>query len=68
MKRASRFVCSRRDSRALPPVIGWVAARGSCCRRVGAVCDHVSLQIPHTLAIAYLYREDFAKAGIQFLR
>jgi protoheme IX farnesyltransferase len=24
-------------------------------------------QIPHTLAIAYLYREDFAKAGIQFL-
>jgi len=24
-------------------------------------------QIPHTLAIARLYRDDFAKAGIQFL-
>jgi len=24
-------------------------------------------QVPHTLAIARLYREDFAKAGIQFL-
>ena len=24
-------------------------------------------QVPHTLAIAHLYREDFAKAGIKFL-
>ncbi len=53
---------------ALPPVVGWSAARGDF--GIGAWVLFAILflwQIPHTLAIARLYRDDFAKAGIQFL-
>ena len=53
---------------ALPPVIGWTAARGEF--GIGAWILFAILflwQIPHTLAIACLYREDFARAGIRFL-
>ena len=53
---------------ALPPVIGWVATRGSL--DVGAWVLFAIMflwQVPHTLAIARLYREDYAKAGIMFL-
>jgi protoheme IX farnesyltransferase len=53
---------------ALPPVIGWVAARGDLSVDAWILFAIMFLwQIPHTLAIAYLYREDFARAGIQFL-
>lgn len=53
---------------ALPPVIGWVAARGELSVDAWVLFAIMFLwQIPHTLAIACLYREDFAKAGIQFL-
>lgn len=53
---------------ALPPVIGWVAARGELSVDAWVLFAVMFLwQIPHTLAIACLYREDFAKAGIQFL-
>ena len=53
---------------ALPPVIGWVAARGELSVDAWVLFAIMFLwQIPHTLAIAYLYREDFGKAGIQFL-
>jgi len=53
---------------ALPPVIGWSAARGGL--DVGAWLLFAILflwQIPHTLAIASLYRDDFSRAGIRFL-
>ncbi len=53
---------------ALPPVIGWTAARGEL--GVGAWVLFAILflwQIPHTLAIASLYRDDFSRAGIRFL-
>ena len=53
---------------ALPPVTGWAAARGEL--GVGAVVMFAILfcwQIPHTLAIARLYREDYARAGIRVL-
>jgi protoheme IX farnesyltransferase len=53
---------------ALPPVIGWVATRDSL--DVGAWVLFAIMflwQVPHTLAIARLYREDYAKAGIMFL-
>ena len=53
---------------ALPPVIGWTAARGEF--GIGAWILFAILflwQIPHTLAIGCLYREDFARAGIRFL-
>ncbi|HEX2929478.1 MAG TPA: heme o synthase [Candidatus Binatia bacterium] len=53
---------------ALPPVIGWVAASGQLSIDAWVLFAIMFLwQIPHTLAIAYLYKEDFAKAGIQFL-
>lgn len=53
---------------ALPPVIGWVAARGELSLDAWVLFAIMFLwQIPHTLAIACLYRDDFARAGIQFL-
>jgi len=53
---------------ALPPVIGWVAARGSFDIDAWVLFAIMFLwQVPHTLAIAQLYREDFGKAGIKFL-
>jgi protoheme IX farnesyltransferase len=53
---------------ALPPVAGWVAARGEL--GVGAAVLFAILflwQLPHTLAIARLYRDDYARAGIRVL-
>lgn len=53
---------------ALPPVIGWVAARNSLDISAWVLFAIMFLwQVPHTLAIARLYCEDYAKAGIQFL-
>jgi protoheme IX farnesyltransferase len=53
---------------ALPPVIGWVAARGTFDTDAWVLFAIMFLwQVPHTLAIARLYRDDFAKAGIKFL-
>lgn len=53
---------------ALPPVIGWAAARGSLDVNAWVLFAIMFLwQVPHTLAIARLYREDYARAGIQFL-
>jgi protoheme IX farnesyltransferase len=53
---------------ALPPVIGWVAARGSLDVTAWVLFAIMFLwQVPHTLAIARLYCEDYAKAGIKFL-
>ncbi len=53
---------------ALPPVIGWVAARNGL--DPGALVLFAILffwQIPHFLAIAWMYREDYARAGILML-
>ncbi|HXG53320.1 MAG TPA: heme o synthase [candidate division Zixibacteria bacterium] len=53
---------------ALPPVIGWVAARGRFDIDAWVLFAIMFLwQVPHTLAIARLYRDDYARAGIQFL-
>jgi len=53
---------------ALPPVIGWAAARGSLDVIAWVLFAIMFLwQVPHTLAIARLYCADYAKAGIQFL-
>jgi protoheme IX farnesyltransferase len=53
---------------ALPPVTGWVAARGELGIGAGVLFAILFLwQLPHTLAIARLYREDYAQAGIQVL-
>jgi heme o synthase len=53
---------------ALPPLIGWAAARGSLS--LGAWVLFAILffwQFPHFMAIAWIYREDYARAGIQML-
>ena len=53
---------------ALPPVAGWAAARGSIDLPACILFAILYLwQLPHTLAIAQLYREDFQRAGIHLL-
>jgi protoheme IX farnesyltransferase len=49
---------------ALPPLIGWVAARGHYDLQ-GCLLFAVLWfwQMPHFLAIAWMYREDYANAG-----
>ncbi len=49
---------------ALPPVIGYVAARGSVTMETLALFLIVFVwQLPHFLAIAWIYRDDYARAG-----
>jgi protoheme IX farnesyltransferase len=53
---------------ALPPVIGWAAARGTV--EPGAFVLFAILflwQIPHFLAIAWIYREDYERGGLPML-
>ena len=53
---------------ALPPVVGWVAARGTLTGEAWVLFAILFLwQIPHSLAIAYIYREDYANAGFRLL-
>ena len=53
---------------ALPPVVGWVAARESLTGGAWVLFAILFLwQLPHSLAIAYIYREDYAKAGFRLL-
>ena len=53
---------------ALPPVVGWVAARGSLTGEAWVLFTILFLwQLPHSLAIAYIYREDYARAGFRLL-
>src|SRR3954469_11654601 len=53
---------------ALPAVIGWAASRGSVDVSGGLVFAIVFCwQLPHFMAIAWLYREDYGKAGFPML-
>jgi protoheme IX farnesyltransferase len=53
---------------ALPPLIGWAAVQGEIRIEAWVLFAVLFLwQTPHTLAIARLYRDDFARAGIRFL-
>lgn len=53
---------------ALPPMIGWVAADGALTREAWALFAIVFVwQIPHFMAIAWLYRDDFERAGFPLL-
>jgi protoheme IX farnesyltransferase len=53
---------------ALPPLIGWTAASGSASLGGWTLFAIVFLwQIPHFMAIAWLYREDYGKAGFPML-
>ena len=53
---------------AIPPMIGWAAARGTI--DAGAWSLFVILllwQLPHFFAIAWMYREDYARAGFRMI-
>lgn len=53
---------------ALPPLIGWTAARGDI--GPGGFLLFAILwfwQMPHFLAISWMYREDYAQAGFKML-
>ena len=53
---------------ALPLVTGWVAARGDVDLGAAILFAIAFLwQLPHTLAIAHLYRDDYARAGVRVL-
>jgi len=53
---------------AIPPMIGWAAARGSLDAGAWVLFLIVFLwQMPHFLAIATLYRQDYARAGFRVL-
>jgi heme o synthase len=53
---------------ALPPVIGWAAATGRLGVEAWALFLIVFLwQFPHFLAIAWIYRDDYERAGFRML-
>ncbi|HEV8642115.1 MAG TPA: heme o synthase [Methylomirabilota bacterium] len=53
---------------ALPPVTGWAAAREDVAVGAWVLFGILFLwQLPHTLAIARLYRDDYARAGVRVL-
>jgi protoheme IX farnesyltransferase len=53
---------------AIPPVMGWTAITGSLSPAAVSLFAILFIwQIPHFLAIAVLYREDYRKGGFQML-
>ncbi len=53
---------------AAPPLIGWTAATGTLSLEAWVLFAILFLwQFPHFLAIAWMYREDYARAGILML-
>jgi protoheme IX farnesyltransferase len=53
---------------AVPPLIGWAAASGSLAPGAWVLFAILFLwQFPHFHAIAWMYREDYARAGIRML-
>jgi protoheme IX farnesyltransferase len=53
---------------ALPPMMGWAAVRGSIDVEAWMLFLIMFLwQFPHFLAIAWIYREDYARAGLKML-
>jgi protoheme IX farnesyltransferase len=53
---------------ALPPVIGWAAARGTLNVEAWSLFLILMLwQLPHFFAIAWMYREDYSRAGFRMI-
>lgn len=53
---------------AMPPLIGWAAVSGSLSREAWVLYAILFFwQFPHFLAIAWMYREDYARAGLLML-
>jgi protoheme IX farnesyltransferase len=52
----------------LPAMMGWTAARGELSREGWALFAILAFwQLPHFLAIAWMYREEYEKAGFKML-
>jgi protoheme IX farnesyltransferase len=53
---------------ALPPLMGWTGARGEWSSEGWALFAILAFwQLPHFLAIAWIYREEYARAGFKML-
>jgi protoheme IX farnesyltransferase len=53
---------------ALPPVMGWTAARGELSGESWALFAILAFwQMPHFFSIAWIYRDEYAKAGFKML-
>ena len=53
---------------ALPPLMGWVAARGELTVGGWAMFAILAFwQLPHFFAIAWIYQEEYTKAGFKML-
>ena len=53
---------------AVPPLLGWAALRGSLGVEAWVLFGILFLwQFPHFYAIAWMYREDYGRAGIRML-
>ncbi len=53
---------------AMPPLIGFAAAQGALTIEAWILFAIIFLwQFPHFYAIAWMYREDYGRAGIQML-
>jgi len=53
---------------AMPPLIGWAGVNGSLRKEAWVLYAILFLwQFPHFLAIAWMYRDDYARAGLQML-
>jgi heme o synthase len=53
---------------AIPPMIGWAAARGDIGAGAWILFAIIFLwQLPHFFAIAWMYREDYSRAGFRMI-
>ncbi len=53
---------------AIPPMIGWAAARGELEAEAWSLFAILFVwQIPHFFAIAWMYRDDYDRAGFRML-
>ena len=53
---------------AIPPMIGWAAARGNVGAGAWSLFAIIFLwQLPHFFAIAWMYREDYSRAGFRMI-
>jgi heme o synthase len=53
---------------AMPPLIGWAGASGHLSSEAWILCGIVFLwQFPHFMAIAWMYRDDYQRAGYRVL-
>jgi protoheme IX farnesyltransferase len=53
---------------AIPPIIGWAAAAGRIELGAGVLAGILFLwQVPHALALAWLHRDDYERAGFRLL-